>query len=113
MYFSHHLLLFQEGLLRLSEALAMPCSELTADVVTLGSRADFPSTRAAADKVAINYKCICFADYPSLLSDSWLFRQLILLLSQLLARLLIHLSDRLIDLHALQLAHLLEFRLAC
>ena len=58
--------------------------------------------------MAINYKCICFADYPSLLSDSWLFRKLILLLSQLLARLLIHLSDRLIDLHARRLAHLLD-----
>ena len=60
---------------------------------------DILSTRAAAEIVAFNYKCISSVECPSLLSDSWL----VLLLAQLLLRLLSHLSDHLIDLHARQL----------
>ena len=107
-----YLPLFQIGQFGLSEARAVLAHESSRDVSVLVScQADFLSTLAAADKVAINYKCICFADYPSLLSDSWLFHQLVLLLAQLLLRLLSHLSDHLIDLHAHRLLLLVVLRL--
>ena len=61
-----YLLLFEGRFLVLFEAVAVPGSEHTRFVaIGVSYRVDFLSTRAAADIVAINYKCICSVEFPS------------------------------------------------
>ena len=67
-----YLLLFQFGLFGYSKALFMLAHESSWHIsIVVNYLVDFLSTRSSADIVAIDYKCICSVECPSLLSASW------------------------------------------